>query len=245
MNEAERELLETVRRARAERRTVASAGEARGVDLAGAFRIQAALAAGRPVKGYKLGLVSPAKQRQMGIDRPIWGRVLPGMIHAGTVDLGGFLQPRLEPEVAAVLGDAIRPGARPGEVARAVAGFVLAVDILDSVWADYRFTLPEVVADNSSGGGFLLGSRLLPTPPPGELELWLDGERLARGPVSALGDPWRHLAWLAGETGGLEPGQVVFLGAPAAARPARPGTLVLISTAGVLSARLVDSRGEG
>lgn len=239
MNEAERELLETVRRARAERRTVPSKGSERNVDLEGAFRIQAELAAGRPLKGYKLGLVSPAKQRQMGIDRPIWGRVFPEMIHAHEVRLSDFIQPRVEPEVAALLADDLPAGSPEGAAMRAVAGFVLAVDILDSIWEGYRFTLAEVVADNTSGGGFLMGERLLEAPPAGDLELWLDGELLGRGPVAALGNPYHQLATLAEMAGGLSAGQVVFLGSPAAAQPARPGTLTLLSAAGSLSARLV------
>jgi len=239
MNGAERELLETVRRARRERRMVASAGAARGVDLEGAYRIQAELAGDRPVKGYKLGLVSPAKQRQMGIDRPVWGRVFSEMLHRHEVRLSELIQPRVEPEVAVLLADDLPAGAGEGAAMRAVAGFLLAVDILDSIWEGYRFTLPEVVADNTSGGGFLLGERLLESPPAGELELRLDGEVLGRGPVAALGNPYRQIARLADMTGGLVAGQVVFLGSPAAAQPARPGVLTLHSSAGTLSARLV------
>ena len=32
-----------------------------------------------------------------------------------------------------------------------------AVDVLDSRYEDYRFTLPDVIADNASAGRFLLG----------------------------------------------------------------------------------------
>jgi len=57
-------LLEDVRGARASRRTIVSRGGACGVDLAAAYAIQATLGEGVPVKGYKLGLLSPAKQRR-------------------------------------------------------------------------------------------------------------------------------------------------------------------------------------
>jgi len=36
-----------------------------------------------------------------------------------------------------------------------------------------------------------------------------------------------RLSWLSGEVGGLQAGQVIFLGSPAAAVPAKPGTLEL------------------
>ena len=61
----------------------------------------------------------------------------------------------------------------------------------------------------------------------GRLSLYLNGELLTEGPLEALGNLGERLAWLAGEVGGLRAGQVVFLGSPAAALEARPGTLEL------------------
>ena len=92
-------LLEDVRQARAIRRTIVSRGGARGVDLAAAYAIQATLGEGVPVKGYKLGLLSLAKQAQMGIDAPIYGRIYPAMMLESPVRLTRFTQPRVEPEV--------------------------------------------------------------------------------------------------------------------------------------------------
>ncbi len=215
-----------------------------GVSLAEAYGIQAARFGPAAPCGYKLGLVSPAKQEQMRIAHPIFGRVAAGMLLGERVDLGRFVQPRVEPELAVVLGAALAPGARRGAVARAVGAVFLAVDVLDSVWADYRFSLAQVVADNTSGGGFLLGERPLPFLPDGELRLLLDGETIARGPLSALGDVEAHLAWLAGQVGGLTAGAVVFLGSPAAAAPARAGLLELHGPHGsVLLARLEGAPG--
>ncbi|WP_252829563.1 hypothetical protein [Thermus scotoductus] len=100
-------LLEAVKEARAERRTLPG-GRDWGVGLEEAYRIQEALFPG-PLKGYKLGLVSEAKQRQMGIAEPVFGRVHPGMLLERVV-LEAFLQPRLEPEVAVVLKEDLPPG---------------------------------------------------------------------------------------------------------------------------------------
>ena len=74
-------LLEAVEKARAERRTL-SGGRDWGVGLEEAYRIQEALFPG-PLKGYKLGLVSEAKQRQMGIAEPIFGRCTRGCSWSG------------------------------------------------------------------------------------------------------------------------------------------------------------------
>ena len=229
-------ILEAVEKARAERRTL-SGGRDWGVGLEEAYRIQEALFPG-PLKGYKLGLVSEAKQRQMGIAEPIFGRLHPGMLLERVV-LEAFVQPRLEPEVAVVLKEDLPPGASVGEAYRAVGGYFLAVDVLDSVWEGYRFTLPEVVADNTSGGGFLLGRRRFSRLPQGSLRAYLNGEKVAEGPVEALGDPGRRLLWLAERVGGLRAGQVVFLGSPAQAVPLARGVLEVWGGGDVLLARVV------
>ncbi|MDR5689427.1 MAG: 4-oxalocrotonate decarboxylase, partial [Armatimonadota bacterium] len=53
----------------------------------------------------------------------------------------------------------------------------------------------------------------------------------------ALGDLGTRVAWLADRVGGLRAGQVVFLGSPAPAVPAEPGTVEVWSGAGVLLLR--------
>lgn len=232
-------LLEAIVAARSERAPMPTRGDAWGVDLAGAYRVQAAAGQHRTVKGFKLGLLSPAKQAQMGIATPIFGRVYADMLSETEVHLSRFVQPRVEPELAVVLRDPIPAEATPTAAWRAVGGTFLAVDILDSAWAGYRFTVVEVVADNSSGGAFLLGPRLSDEYPAGTLRLYLNGELKTEGPVSALGDPGERLSWLAGQVGGLAPGQVVFLGSPAAALPAEPGVLEVAGPGGgTLLARL-------
>lgn len=237
MNEAANALMRRVRGARAEGRTVEKDGA--GVDLASAYRIQESLGEGRQLKGYKLGLISPAKQEQMGLDAPIYGRVYPEMLLENPVSLSRFIQPRVEPELAVVLGEDVPPEAGPQAAYLAIAGTFLAVDFLDSVWGGYSFGIADVVADNASGGGFLIGERLLEEPFSGNLSLYLDGERISEGPLAALESPGERLAWLAGEVGGLAAGQLVFLGSPAAAQEARSGTLELRGPQGaVLVARI-------
>jgi len=220
---SDKELSATIARCRRERRLADSIVSA--VELPAAYRVQAALAEGRPLSGYKLGLLSPAKQAQMGISAPIYGRILDGMLMEGPVSLATFLQPRVEPEIAVVLRGPIAAGATPGAIHAAIGGYYLAVDILDSVWRGYKFTIAEVVSDNASGGGFLLGPQRFDAAPHGALRLWLNGRIAGGGPVDSLGDPGERLAWLASQTGSLPAGAAVFLGSPAAAVPAEPGTL--------------------
>jgi 2-keto-4-pentenoate hydratase len=241
------ELLDRVRRARTERRVMKSDPSSE-VSLGEAYLIRAELRGDREIAGYKLGLLSPAKQAQMGISAPIFGTIYSDMLLSSPISLGRFIQPRFEPEVAVVLNDDVPSGTAPTTAGAAVGEVFLGVDFLDSVWEGYRFGVSEVVADNASGGGFLLGDRPLSKPFDGQLRMYLDGELVSEGSLQALGDVGERLSWLAEEIGrlsdganGLEAGQLIFLGSPAAAVEARPGTLELRGPEdSVLVAELVE-----
>jgi 2-oxo-3-hexenedioate decarboxylase len=240
-------LLDRVRRARSERRVMKNDPSSE-VPLGEAYLIQAELRGNRELAGYKLGLLSPAKQAQMGISAPILGTIYSEMLLSSPVSLGRFIQPRFEPEVAVVLNDDVPSGASPTKAGAAVGEAFLGVDFLDSVWEGYRFGVSGVVADNASGGGFLLGDRPLSKPFDGQLRMYLDGELVSEGSLQALGDVGERLSWLAKEIGrlshgadGLQAGQLVFLGSPAAALEPRPATLELRGAEdSVLVAKLVE-----
>src|SRR5689334_19884820 len=137
---AEQALLELIHQARADKTPVAGKNMQRGVSLADAYRIQDVAQGERILKGYKLGLISPAKQQQMGLETPIYGRIYADMLAQNRISMGDFIQPRMEPEIAVVLRDAILPDSSSGVVSQAVGGYFLGVDILDSVWRDFQFS---------------------------------------------------------------------------------------------------------
>jgi 2-oxo-3-hexenedioate decarboxylase len=227
LSDAEEALLVHIREARTNKNTMEPQALALGVGIDGAYRVQAALGEGRKSIGYKLGLISPAKQNQMGISSPIYGRIYAEMLLQDPVHLGQFVQPRLEPELAVVLKDDLPPEATSEAAWLIIDGAFLGVDFLDSIWKGYHFSAADVIADNASGGGFVLGSQLLRKPFEGELRLYLDGALLVEGKVEALGDTGERLTWLSQAVGGLQAGQVIFLGSPIAALEPKPGILEL------------------
>jgi 2-oxo-3-hexenedioate decarboxylase len=224
----EQALYDLLQQARADKLPVAGKNARRGVDLAGAYRIQEASQGERILKGYKLGLISPAKQQQMGLDTPIYGRIYADMLHQNHISMSDFIQPRMEPEIAVVLRDAILPDASEDAVSEAIGGYFLGVDILDSIWSDYQFSAPEVIADNASGGGFLLAGAMSNAGEGGMLRLYLNGKMLAEGTIVSTGNPIERLQWLSGQVGGLSAGMIIFFGSPAAAIPVQPGTLEIV-----------------
>ncbi|MFB8404331.1 2-keto-4-pentenoate hydratase [Streptomyces sp. NPDC055912] len=204
-----------------------------------AYAVQEALVArrlarGERLTGFKLGFTSRAKMRQMGVSDLIHGRLTDRMAipDGGRVDTSALIHPRVEPEVAFLLGDTLRPG---GDPMAAVAAVAPALEVIDSRYHGFRFSLPEVIADNTSAAGYAVG----PWSAPGDLAnlgvlLELDGRLTETGSTAAiLGSPLRALAAAARLAGALEPGTVILAGAATAAVPLPPGTHVRATVAGL------------
>lgn len=210
--------------------------------LDGAYAVQLAQVrarrgAGTQVSGHKIGLTSAVIQRQLGVQEPDFGHLFTDMEITGrTVSVDRFIAPRVEPELAFVLGRELRgPRVTTREAAAAVHLVLPALEIIDSRIADWRIGLPDTVADNASSGAYVLGSTGVPLD---RLDLSRLGCVLrvgsgtaATGTASAvLGNPLTGLAWLANTLGRygttLQPGQVVLSGSMTAAVDLVPGTTV-------------------
>ncbi|MER5769732.1 fumarylacetoacetate hydrolase family protein [Streptomyces sp. NPDC001985] len=193
------------------------------------------LARGERITGVKLGFTSAAKMRQMGVADLIHGRLTDRMEipDGGRYDLSGLIHPRVEPEVAFLLGATLRPG--DADPAAAVAAVAPALEVIDSRYDGFRFSLPEVIADNTSAAAYAVG----PWRALGDLGnlgvlLELGGRPAEAGSTAAiLGHPLRALAAAARLAGPLEPGTVILAGAATAAVPLPPGTCVRATVAGL------------
>jgi 2-oxo-3-hexenedioate decarboxylase len=212
--------------------------DTRELDEATALQVQdavvrARIVAGNPLMGAKLGLTSKAKMTQMKVDRPLYGWLTTDMqVDAGqTVRCADYIQPRVEPEIAFLLGrDLDGPHVSATHVLAATEAVFGAVDILDSRYAGYAFTFNDVVADNASSAGFVLGGT--PLDPYG-IDLRLTGCVLEKNGelvstaagASVMGHPAAAVAWLvralAARGLGLEAGQIVMAGGMN--DPRRPG----------------------
>ncbi|MGQ4597954.1 fumarylacetoacetate hydrolase family protein [Nocardia sp. R6R-6] len=136
------------------------------MDAETAYRIQDAvleqrLAAGHRMVGIKLGLTSVAKQVSIGIDSPTVAWLTDDMALSldKPIDIGRFIHPRAEPEIAFVTNrDLAGPGMTASEALSAVGSVHAAVEIIDSRYRDFKFRIEDTIADNSSSGGFLLAT---------------------------------------------------------------------------------------
>lgn len=193
---------------------------------------------GETLMGAKLGLTSRAKQEAMGVHEPSYGWVTSGMIapRGERLPLEELIHPRAEPEIAFLIGDQLVAPVTVVDVLSATKAVFAAIDVLDSRYADFRFRLADVVADNASAGRVGLGSQARK---PGELEdLRLVGCVLRRqGDVvataagaAAMGHPAAAVAWLVNtlaEQGKyLAAGSLVLSGGLTAPVKLQPGEVV-------------------
>jgi 2-keto-4-pentenoate hydratase len=219
-------------------------------DVPRAYRVQGLLvtgwlAAGTRRVGRKIGLTAPAVQAQLGVGQPDFGVLLSSM-RVGQdepVASSRLLQPRIEAEVAFVLGRDIA-GTDPGidEVASAVATARPALEIVDSRIVGWDITIADTVADNASCGLFVLGDAEVPLgafdPVAVSMTLQQDGEEVSSGTGAAcLGNPLNALAWLAATAAAygdpLRAGEIVLSGALGPMVPVRAGARYEASLSGL------------
>jgi 2-oxo-3-hexenedioate decarboxylase len=197
-------------------------------DLSAAYRIQRELVArrlarGERLVGSKLGFTSKAKMAQMGVSEIIVGRLTDAMQVDNTagVELSRFIHPRIEPEIAFRLGRAVNGR----DIESCVDAVAPALEIIDSRYRDFRFSLPDVIADNTSAAAFVVGE-WQPVRDVADLpvRLLVDGAEVEVGSTAAiLGHPMYALTQLVELAAkydiALRAGDVILAGAATAAVP--------------------------
>ena len=191
------------------------------------------VAEGRTIAGAKIGLTSKAVQTQLGVDQPDFGVLFADMQVSDTVTPGRLLQPKVEAEIAFVLGRDITANIDdPAGLASAIAYALPALEIVDSRIADWDIGMVDTVADNASSGLFVLGTEPVDI---GGLDLAgcamtmaKNGAVASQGSGAAcLGNPLNALEWLVsmriarGEP--LRAGDIILSGALGPMVPAVPG----------------------
>jgi 2-keto-4-pentenoate hydratase len=199
-------------------------------DIDAAYLVQKQLAetrvhSGVPIAGRKIGLTALAVQQQFGVYRPDFGLLFADMIYSSSepIPVASLLQPRVEAEVAFVLGrDIDNPNATITDVLRATDFVLAAIEVVDSRIAGWDIRITDTVADNASSGAVVLGTT--PYSLTGldlsavTMTMTRDGETLSSGTGAAcMGSPVTAMAWLAREVARrgrpLRAGEVVLSGA--------------------------------
>jgi 2-oxo-3-hexenedioate decarboxylase len=114
---------------------------------------------GFPIVGIKMGFTSHAKMKQMGVNDMIIGQLTSDMQLSKTLPLvkADCCHPRAEPEIAFRLSTDIYKPLTAHEVINHVNGVAAAIEIIDSRYENFKFSLEDVVADNCSSCAFIVG----------------------------------------------------------------------------------------
>jgi 2-keto-4-pentenoate hydratase len=205
------------------------------------------LARGEKIVGRKIGLTSKAIQQQLGVNEPDYGTLWQSSYYPATngrveIPASDFLQPRIEGEVAFLIGKPLHgPNITADDVLAATDACAMGIEIVASRIADWRIKLVDTIADNASYGGFTLGpwDKKMREADLGALAMTIhqNGELAAEGVgAAALGHPAISTAWLANkllEFGvSLQPGDVVISGGITRMLPVKAGDQFMFSLTG-------------
>jgi 2-oxo-hept-3-ene-1,7-dioate hydratase len=198
-------------------------------------------ASGRTIKGHKIGLTSKAMQYASGINEPDYGALLDDMFYydGSEIPFARFIEPRVEVELAFVLGKPLRgPNCTIFDVLSATDYVTPALEIIDSRLHrnDPETGKPrkvmDTISDNAANAAIVIGGR--PFKPMDHDLRWVaamlhrNHEIEVSGVAAAvLNHPAHGPAWLANKLAPygehLEAGEIVLGGSFTAPVFARPG----------------------
>ena len=210
-----------------------------------------------PTTGWKIAATSKAGQDHLGANGPLVGRLYETEHRpSGSVlSVRAMRMRSAEPEFGFVLARDLnggRGGLAVDDVLAAVGSMVLAVEVPDSRFVDFKKVgLPSLIADGMCGGHFITGR---------SIENWhsLDlreqtarlvcngDERSAGRGADVMGDPRSALAWMANEVLGhgwpLRAGDIIITGASAPPIPVQAGDELeaVFDDLGAVTARFVE-----
>jgi 2-keto-4-pentenoate hydratase len=182
-------------------------------DLASAYEVQRLVVDGlspnaAPI-GYKCACTSPVAQAALRIDRPLFGRLLPGTTSAdgATLNADTFVHRIVEAEIGFRLAEDVEPidgGHSAHTIADFVAAVIPAIEIVDYRYGSWTVGAPQVAADNAIHGWWIAGEPLVDWRHLELAEVAVTVERnrsvetTGMG-ANVLGHPLNVLAWLAEE----------------------------------------------
>jgi 2-keto-4-pentenoate hydratase len=193
-----------------------------------------------PIFGYKLGYTSVQMREQMNISEPNFGVLLRDQwIDASEtfaqLSREDLIHPLIEPEIAILIGKDIRSYSNNvNDIQSYVSAVMPALEVVDTRYHSYQFTLIDNIADNSSSARFITGkpealSKLISLNDL-RVELLCSGQPLAQGLASdCMENPLKALTWLSNDLiskgNYLQAGQIVMTGGLTKAQVVHEGDL--------------------
>jgi 2-oxo-3-hexenedioate decarboxylase len=221
-----------------------------GFGAGDAYAVLERLAAVRTARGWvpagrKIGFTNRTIWEHYGVEQPMWAHVWSNTVQVAddepcSVMLGGFVQPRIEPEVVFRLRADVGPTERPDDLIDAVEWIAPGFEIVQCHFPDWRFSLADCTADFVLHARLVVGAPVLVNGtnahaicaalPTFELALSRNGSEVARGvganvldgPLHALAHLTRVLAHQR-QFSPLRAGEIITTRTITDAHPVQPG----------------------
>lgn len=188
------------------------------------------IANGGKIVGSKIGLTSPAVQKQLGVDQPDFGMLWADteVWNNGEISVKEIMQPKAEAEIAFVLGkDLDSKYLTAVDIISSIEYALASIEIVGSRIEGWNIRITDTIADNASASHFVLGHK------PVRLEnldlincgmsMYKNGEKVSEGNGGAcLGSPINAMQWLAKTMAEL-------------GKPMRAGDVILTGALGPMS----------
>jgi 2-keto-4-pentenoate hydratase len=148
-------------------------GQIDGFGIADAYRIAGELrrlrvARGERPVGRKIGFTNRGIWDEYGVFQPIWGDVYDSTlqdVQAGaSVGISHLPEPRIEPEIVLGIDRDLTPGMTLAEIEASIAWVAHGFEIVQSVFAGWKFTVADCIADGGLHGALAVGPRRLLAP---------------------------------------------------------------------------------
>jgi 2-oxo-3-hexenedioate decarboxylase len=221
-------------------------------DLDAAYRASAEVharrvARGRTPVGRKIGFTNRSIWPLYGVGGPMWAYVYADTVIAAKdglaqVPLAGLVQPRIEPEVCLRIRGPVPATPDPAQVLAACDAYCHSIEIVQSHFDAWRFSLADAAADSACHGRLVIGAwrpipsgalhRLVATLRDAEVSLMRGGQTVEEGRgANALDHPGTALGFLAevlaerADAPPLAPGEIVSTGTLTDAHPVAVGEI--------------------
>lgn len=161
---------------------------------------------GARLVGRKIGLTSPAVQKQLGVDQPDYGMLFDRMevLEGGEIPWPELMQPKVEAEIAFVVGkDLNREYLTTSDVISSIAYALPSIEIVGSRIEGWDIRITDTIADNASASHFVLGHFPKKLTGLDLINFAMRVEQEGKGVVSegkgaaCLGSPINSMIWLA------------------------------------------------
>ncbi|SHI34912.1 2-oxo-3-hexenedioate decarboxylase [Mesonia phycicola] len=221
------EIAEILDQAASHARPILQLADNHQIDIEAAYQIQnyciqKRLERGEYITGYKLGFTNRAKMKEMEVHDLIWGVLTNSMeiLNNEKVDTTRWIQPRAETEIAFRISKDIEESVGLKHITNYIDKMAPAIEIVDSRYENFNFSLEDVIADNCSASAYVLGDWINVNEDISNLpiQLKIGNKTLAEGNTnSVLSNPLQsvvELSRLASKAGvTIKKGQIVLTGA--------------------------------